>query len=279
MESEIWRDIPNYEGHYKASNLGRIFSVKSNKLLSTKVSKGYSRISLHKDGVKHSFLTHRIIIHTFHGESGLQVDHINGIKTDNRLDNLRYATTRENSTYYFEKADKSVKSVGVRITNTNRYESRILLNGRRYIIGTFNTEQGASEAYNKALCLYEENGELPLEKVYSSKYKGVSKKHGKYSASITINRKQHSLGSYDIEEEASEAYQKALYNWENFKILPNYVNPNKVSKYEGIYYVKNRNNKPWKASVKIADRREYIGYYCTEEEAREAQLKYLTPNS
>ena len=279
MEEEIWKDMPNYESLYSVSSLGRVFSKRSNKMLSTKVSKGYSRLTLYKNKIKKGFLTHRLVMITFHGDSDLQVDHINGIKTDNRLLNLRYVHPRENSKYYFEKVDKSVNSVGVRITSTNRYESRVLLNSKRYVIGTFDTEQEASEAYNKALCLYEKNGELPLEKVYSSKYKGVRKAREKFQAIISINKVQYNLGSYDIEQEASEAYQKALYNWENFKIFPNYVNPNKVSKYEGIYYVKNGNSKPWKASVKIADKRKYIGYYYTEEEAREAQLKHLEPNS
>ena len=52
MEEEVWKDVPNYEYLYSASSLGRIFSKKSNKVLSTKVSKGYSRATLYKNKIK-----------------------------------------------------------------------------------------------------------------------------------------------------------------------------------------------------------------------------------
>jgi hypothetical protein len=97
-------------------------------------------------------------------------------------------------------------------------------------------------------------------------------------ARIVINKKAYNLGCYLVEEDASEAYKTALYNWNNKKELPNYINLEKASKYESIYYVKGK-KKPWKASIKVADKIEYIGYYYTEEEAREAQLKKLQPNS
>lgn len=270
---EVWKDIPNYEGFYRASNLGRVESVKFNKLLSTKVSSGYSRLTLYKNKVKRGFLTHRLVMLTFQGDSELQVDHINGIKTDNRLINLRYVEPRENIKLYFDKVETEVSSIGIRIDKHGKYSSRIWLDGRRYDLGRYNNETLASEAYNKALIAYKDKKELPEERKYYSIYKGVSKAKDKFVAKIVINKVQYNLGTYNIEEKASDAYQEALQNWINKSQLPSYINPNKASKYEGIYYVKNA-NKPWKASVKLHDERIYIGYFKTEDDAHNAQINY-----
>ena len=107
---EIWRDVPGYEGYYQASNLGRIKSleriVKHNcggpKKLKERVLKGYVNrygyviISLCKKGRSKSHSVHRLIISAFIGESNLQVNHIDGVKTNNNIENLEYVTLQEN---------------------------------------------------------------------------------------------------------------------------------------------------------------------------------------
>lgn len=276
---EVWKDVPNYENYYQASNLGRIFSVKSNKILSTKVSEGYSRITLYKNKIKKGFLTHRLIMITFVGESDLQVDHINGIKTDNRLENLRYVDSRTNMKFMFERIKSATNCIGIRKDKNEGYNSRIWIEGKRYHIGRYPSKDEALEAYNNALFKYNTYGEKPSEKVYSSQYKGVRKVRDKYSSKITINKVNYNLGSYSSETEASQVYENALYRWKTFSELPSYKNPNKASKYEGIYFVKNAKYKQWKASVKIEDKRIYIGYFNTEEEAHQAQLNYLENES
>lgn len=98
---EIWKDIPGYEGLYQASNLGNIRSLPRNatkgKLLSFSKSKnGYYHIILSKNNNQKTFNVHRLIMLTFYGKSNLQIDHIDGNKQNNNLNNLEYVTNSEN---------------------------------------------------------------------------------------------------------------------------------------------------------------------------------------
>lgn len=116
---EIWKSIPNSNGKYEASSLGNIRSVgryvKNNIhggkrfckpiILSQKTkSNGYKEVCLYFEAQKgKSMYVHRLVIESFLGEipRGLQVNHIDGDKSNNRLDNLEIVTNRENSLHSY----------------------------------------------------------------------------------------------------------------------------------------------------------------------------------
>lgn len=98
---EKFRPINGYEGLYEISDCGCVRSLKFGKvkyLRNAKDRDGYDRICLCRDGKKKWFKVHRLVWEAFVGKipDGMQIDHINTIRDDNRLINLRCVTCSEN---------------------------------------------------------------------------------------------------------------------------------------------------------------------------------------
>lgn len=103
-EIEIYKTIGfktfrDYDNYLIYEN-GEIYSKKQKKFLKFKDINGYKSIGLYNEKEKKQkyFLVHRIIYETFKGEIplGYQIDHINGLRDDNNLNNLRLLTAKEN---------------------------------------------------------------------------------------------------------------------------------------------------------------------------------------
>lgn len=111
---ETWKEIHGYEGMYEVSSLGNIRSVdrlgydgrnlKSKKLKLTKNSNGYYRVSLCKNNICIKEYVHRIVAKNFicieHEKK--EVNHIDGNKKNNQINNLEWVTSYENSLHAFE---------------------------------------------------------------------------------------------------------------------------------------------------------------------------------
>lgn len=111
-------------------------------------SDGYVRIRI--DGV--SYLGHRLAWLYVQGQwPAEQIDHVNGIKSDNRLRNLRPCSCIENAHNAPCHADNGVGLKGVTIERrTGRFFARICVNRRTIHLGTFSTTKEAAQAYDTA---------------------------------------------------------------------------------------------------------------------------------
>ena len=106
---EIFKDIPGFEGYYQVSNLGRVKTLGNGnstnpfssieKVMKTKLNKsGYIHIKLRKDNKNIYTSVHRLVAMTFleNKENKSQVNHKDGNKTNNIVDNLEWVTSQEN---------------------------------------------------------------------------------------------------------------------------------------------------------------------------------------
>ena len=126
---EIWKPIPNFEGFYEASNLGRIRSVdkyvmnhsvsefrKGVVLTPTYHTHGYTYVTLSKLGVKKKYLIHRLVAMAFcdNPNNYKIINHIDGIKDNNIPSNLEWCTSSHNN--------KEALRLGLRIPNPQKGE-------------------------------------------------------------------------------------------------------------------------------------------------------------
>lgn len=135
--TEEWRPLPGKWSHlnYEVSNLGRIRSLYTGRAMSQRVdSHGYCCVSLSEEGHgSRTIVVHPLVARAFVGprENGNWVNHKNGVKSDNRADNLEWVTPGENvrhawNTGLCEQNRESSKAM--KMTRTKRGD---LINGRR----------------------------------------------------------------------------------------------------------------------------------------------------
>lgn len=99
---EIWKDIIEFEGAYKVSNLGRILDVKTGKIRKLCRDKdGYYQLGMMKNGKRVFRKVHRLVAEAFldNPNSLPLINHKNEIKTDNRPENLEWCTQAYNNAY------------------------------------------------------------------------------------------------------------------------------------------------------------------------------------
>lgn len=127
-ESEVWKDVVGFEGFYKVSNKGNVYSVGRKDALGRKQGglklkpsydkDGYSQVSLYKNGIVKRKLTHRLVAEAFIPDANgfSQVNHRDEVKDNNNVENLEWCDARYNTNYGTrnERLSKKVRAVNVK---------------------------------------------------------------------------------------------------------------------------------------------------------------------
>jgi hypothetical protein len=178
MENEVWKDVVGYEGLYEVSNLGNVKSLPrivmcKNKMQKTIIEKilkkfnsgnGYHGVKLSINSKTKTTAVHKLVAMAFlnHKPCGfkLVIDHINDIKTDNRLNNLQLVTQRYNCRKTQNNCLVNLKGVTIETIKHKEkiykyYRSRININGKKISLGNFKTVEEAHLAYQNAILKHE----------------------------------------------------------------------------------------------------------------------------
>lgn len=110
---EIWKQ--SIVENYAISNLGRVKNLKTGNIIKPDTEeKGYKRLTIKVNGVKKHFAIHRLVAFAFipNPQNLPQVDHIDNDKSNNRVDNLRWVSNKENASYRWERIRKGLELLG-----------------------------------------------------------------------------------------------------------------------------------------------------------------------
>ena len=153
---EIWKPVKGYEGIYEVSNKGNVKTLRKNVVMNQTigVKNGYCYVGLYKDGKNRKALVHRIVAAAFidNPMGKKTVNHIDGNKCNNAVDNLEWATYSENHKHAFkhglkvvsDNQRKAASKTGKRTCDANRPRKAVVMMNENGEIKTFNSAHEAA---------------------------------------------------------------------------------------------------------------------------------------
>lgn len=171
---EIWKDVKEYENLYEISNLGRFRKhrcklKKGNhedsllRAIGTNRD-GYSLVTLSKKGIKKNKTVHQLVAGAFMSNFvyGQQLNHIDGDKSNNRIDNIELTTSSANNAHAhaldlnFKKGKSKYRNVSIQFDKRAKnpkpkYMASVKLDGKRHYIGSYSDEISAAKAVDSFL--------------------------------------------------------------------------------------------------------------------------------
>lgn len=181
ITTEIWKDVLDFEGHYQVSNLGNVRSIRTSqgtyreRLKKTYLDRnGYENVDLWKHNKSYKKLVHRLVAQAFiaNPENKETVNHLDGVKNNNLLTNLEWATQSENLIHasnnnLIDKEACRQRMIGTKWKNANskfhnvsydksrnKWKASIKLNKKTVGQKRFDTEIEAAEHVNYLLDLH-----------------------------------------------------------------------------------------------------------------------------
>lgn len=169
LDGEIWKDIPNYEGLYMASNMGRIKSLERwsiykdgrRKFLPTvelkgTLTHGHKLVVLTKNKKVQFYYVHQLIAMSFLGhvpnKFEIIVDHIDHNRLNNKVSNLQLITVRENVSRSRHLYPKTSKYIGVsKCAKGIKWSAAIQIKSKTVRLGNYYQEDVAALHYQTAL--------------------------------------------------------------------------------------------------------------------------------
>ena len=150
--TEKFKDVPDYDGDYQVSNFGNVKSFKYGKERIRKPGvnkRGHLNVLLCKDGKVKTYGVHMLVAMAFleHAPDGhkLVVDHKDSNPSNNYVGNLQLISQREN-------ISRSKTDCGVTwFKSRNKWQSQIVIGGKRVYLGLFTEKQDGLDMYQKAL--------------------------------------------------------------------------------------------------------------------------------
>lgn len=119
-EAEVWRRVEGFP-NYKVSNLGRVYSEfrGGHFMIPQFTRKRYLKVHLQNNGQNRNFYVHKLVALAFLGDcasKGLQINHKNGVRSDNRMENLEWCTASENTLHAYRILKRRAPAQGRRHT-------------------------------------------------------------------------------------------------------------------------------------------------------------------
>ena len=155
MAEVEWKKI-QYNNNYSINRNGDVRNDKTSRIIKQfRHNEGYTLVTLCKKN-KTNYLLHRLLATAFiENDDPLrkyEIDHKNGIRCDNSLDNLRWCNRSDNSFNKQKSQGKTSKYKGVSYyRNYGNWESRVTLNREKIHLGYYDTEEEAALAYNNKM--------------------------------------------------------------------------------------------------------------------------------
>jgi len=141
MSEILWKDVEGYEGYYRISNDGRLFSIRADRELKGDTDEeGYRLVTLSLNGSIKKFRMHRLVASAFlsNSENLPIVNHKDGVKGNNHVDNLEWCTNSENMIHAYELGLANPRlgedNIHSKLDNSSAEEiKQDILSGMRYV--------------------------------------------------------------------------------------------------------------------------------------------------